>query len=366
MLPCSLSHASCCYIKIRGQIMKKIILLFIFIFFAGNAGAASIGPQNPTAASTDSGLEGQVDWRDPTNVFSITDSGASAEAVYSDAGLCPPTLLTYYLKATDYDFSSLPSSATINGIQVDIYKKRGGATGAPVYDNEVYLIDGSGTFKGDNYAATGIAWETSITQATYGGPTDLWNTTWTPSDIKDADFGVAILAVFSDIWSFSADTMISTNNGKKRIDEIKAGDMVLSFNETTQTKEMDSVVDVSRHTIDEMLEISFGKDKIKVSASHKLYTKKGWIEAGDVKVGDKLLKEDLTDVIVTKIRKKKERLEVWDLTTAQNHNFFASGVLVHNVGCEIIASVDGIQVTVYYTPGASTIKNAVIRNAVIR
>ncbi|MBU2060456.1 MAG: hypothetical protein KKH44_01230, partial [Bacteroidetes bacterium] len=56
-----------------------------------------------------------------------------------------------------------------------------------VYDSEVTLLkNGHST---PNNAVRPNAWPVTNIVQTYGGPTDLWGTTWTPADINDKDFG---------------------------------------------------------------------------------------------------------------------------------------------------------------------------------
>jgi hypothetical protein len=47
-----------------------------------------------------------------------------------------------------------------------------------------------------------VAWPATDAVVTYGGPTDLWGTTWIPADINSSRFGVSIAAqTFSDFNS---------------------------------------------------------------------------------------------------------------------------------------------------------------------
>lgn len=45
--------------------------------------------------------------------------------------------------------------------------------------------------------ATATLWPASDTYVSYGGPADLWGRTWTPEEINDSNFGVAISAQFA-------------------------------------------------------------------------------------------------------------------------------------------------------------------------
>ncbi len=65
---------------------------------------------------------------------------------------------------------------------------------ATALDNSVRLIKG-GVIVGSNYAKTNVAWPTADAYETYGGPTDLWGTTWTPAEINANNFGVVLSGI---------------------------------------------------------------------------------------------------------------------------------------------------------------------------
>lgn len=65
---------------------------------------------------------------------------------------------------------------------------------AAVQDNSVRLRKATG-YVGTNKAFTVVDWSnTDETYTTYGGPGDLWGTTWTAAEVNDALFGVGIAA----------------------------------------------------------------------------------------------------------------------------------------------------------------------------
>ena len=57
----------------------------------------------------------------------------------------------------------------------------------------VSLLKTSGLV-GSNKAAASTEWPLANTVATYGANNDLWGTTWTPAEINDSSFGVALSA----------------------------------------------------------------------------------------------------------------------------------------------------------------------------
>lgn len=112
--------------------------------------------------------------------------------------------ISKYMTQTNYGFS-IPSTATITGIQADITKRRGSGGSSPLIDARVRLIR-AGTVQTTD-RASGAAWPPVDTDTPYGGSADLWGASWTPSDINNSGFGVAISAENTDSFT-SADADI--------------------------------------------------------------------------------------------------------------------------------------------------------------
>lgn len=146
---------------------------------------ASIGPQNPTAAA-DGGLG--VAWNNPTNVFASDNARATAAIRNVATG-------TKALVVNGFDFSSIPSGATITGIVVEIERSCSSTSGSP-HDGVVRMTkDGSTLIGTDKASAT--TWPTTDAYGTYGTSSDLWGTTWTDTEIKASTFGISIQATGS-------------------------------------------------------------------------------------------------------------------------------------------------------------------------
>lgn len=105
-----------------------------------------------------------------------------------------------YLLLTGYGFS-IPSTAVIDGITVTFTRNMSGANAAVT--NALQMVK-AGTPVGTLYGAqmsggipTGTVYDnwpasTYNQPITYGSSTNLWGTTWLPSDINNANFGVQI------------------------------------------------------------------------------------------------------------------------------------------------------------------------------
>jgi len=99
-----------------------------------------------------------------------------------------------YMTASNFSMS-IPTSAIISGIQVEIGKAYFGDT--PLVDYSVRLINASGNLVGSYYGNTSDGWNVypSITTEIYGGSSDLWGlASISVSDLMSPNFGVAFAA----------------------------------------------------------------------------------------------------------------------------------------------------------------------------
>lgn len=121
----------------------------------------------------------------PGTYASLVMPGASANVASNFA----------YLYLTNFGFS-IPTNATITGLTVNIRRNVSGSTTGQVRDNTVQIWDGSSLI-GSNLAATGTKWPTTIAAASYGGQTNLWGATLTPTLVNSSGFGLAVRIVGS-------------------------------------------------------------------------------------------------------------------------------------------------------------------------
>ncbi len=171
--------------------MKKYFSIgFVFVLFLlgllimSKAMADVNGPRD-AGIGTDTSNTGTVPWLNPGNITTSTGNTFATVAIASPN-------ISHYIKGEGYGFS-IPTNATINGIQVTIGRKS--STSSSIKDNIVSLIK-RGTVIGDNKAIAG-SWSSSMTNVNYGGLSDLWGSTWTPDDINNSNFGV-VLSVASN------------------------------------------------------------------------------------------------------------------------------------------------------------------------
>ncbi|MDQ6527943.1 gliding motility-associated C-terminal domain-containing protein [Flavobacterium sp. LHD-85] len=152
------------------------------------ATSSSVGPLFGTVSNVSGTGSGSLDWSNPTGANSIGSGIASASSSSNTT--------TKYLMATDFKFS-IPANAKIKGIEVVIgrYANRN-SNNNNVLDNVVRLIKAN-SIVGENKKSAEV-WSTSSTAIfNYGGGTDLWTTAWTPEDINNLGFGIALSANIS-------------------------------------------------------------------------------------------------------------------------------------------------------------------------
>jgi|WetSurSiteA1Bulk_404760.scaffolds.fasta_scaffold00047_39 hypothetical protein len=143
---------------------------------------STTGAKAPTAAQSISESPWSDDaWVNAANIYGAGE--ASVTATSFDAGD-----QTYVLKAYNFDFSSIPAGAVIEGV-ICIINARYANAAASI--DLVQLLDVSRAKGGTNKAGP-TALTTSAANYTFGSSSDKWGLSLTRAWAQDADFGVAI------------------------------------------------------------------------------------------------------------------------------------------------------------------------------
>jgi len=141
----------------------------------GQVAAVTVqGPNNPTlAVNAGSG----IDWVNPTNAFSSNNVYATADLTVTGS--------TKYLRLTGFGFT-VPDTAQILGITVQV-------------EGQIACPSGCSTLSRAHIVKNGIEsvskpWWPFVLEntTTIGSSTDLWSNTWTPAEIRAANFGVSL------------------------------------------------------------------------------------------------------------------------------------------------------------------------------
>ncbi|MBF4467206.1 hypothetical protein IRZ99_18270, partial [Flavobacterium sp. LC2016-12] len=148
----------------------------------------STGAKIAVAGTSATAGTNTLSWVNPEKITS-NDSSNATVAVSSGG-----SFITHYLQGTNFGFT-IPTNATIKGIQVSISRFSSvDSNNNNVKDNVVSLIK-AGSIMGANRKVTNSNWSTSSTTVIdYGGTSDLWNGSWSPSDINSPDFGIVLSA----------------------------------------------------------------------------------------------------------------------------------------------------------------------------
>jgi hypothetical protein len=161
--------------------LSYILLLYFFsISNLSKAQCVSVAADGNSFSSV--ALTGLIPWTNPTNA-QLSDNKRAISAITL---LVASSVNTDYLKAENFGFS-VPTGTTICGIQVSVERRGSGINLGSITDNVVRLEKG-GSQTGSNYAAV-TNWTSNDLKVSYGGPTDLWGTTWTPAEINATNFG---------------------------------------------------------------------------------------------------------------------------------------------------------------------------------
>ena len=121
---------------------------------------------------------------------------------------------------------------------------------------------------------------------------------------------------------FVAGTMILTVTGLVAIENIKAGDFVVSTNPDTMETAEKRVVETYIREDSKLIHIAVNGEEIITTETHPFYVnKRGFVEAGNLKIGDTLYYGSMSDPYVVRIKvktkKKVDDLEIADKVSIQ-------------------------------------------------
>ena len=141
----------------------------------------------------------------------------------------------------------------------------------------------------------------------------------------------------TNLCCLAGDSMIETDRGLMPIKDVKKGDMVLSYNEETKQTEFKKCLNsIMTSPEREVLEIEYNGKKLVCTPDHRILTKRGYVEAQDLKENDELICKGTFYTKQEKLVlcKNPVKIPVYDIEVEDNHNFFANDICVHN--CEIL------------------------------
>jgi len=138
---------------------------------------------------------------------------------------------------------------------------------------------------------------------------------------------------------FIAGTLVSTIDNFKNIEDIKVGDIVLSYNEQTQQNEYSQVLQTMIHvTIEPIYTLYIRNEQLRVTGIHRFLIKRNnvidWIKAEDLRLGDWVLFANGTWHLILDIDVNIEAQVVYNFEVSHNHNYYVGKhqILAHNKG----------------------------------
>jgi RHS repeat-associated protein len=167
---------------------------------------------------------------------------------------------------------------------------------------------------------------------------DPWDTGLAEAAIAGALMGGVGSSATAQRLCFAAGTLVVTENGTKRIEEMQIGDKVWSYNEKTGKSEINTALDafLSGYT-DKIVEIKAGGELIEATEDHPFYIDNSWVKAKDLKEGTILTTKDGMKIKIdsVKVVKKGEKIPVYNITVDIAHTYYVtnSKILVHNLKC---------------------------------
>ena len=161
---------------------------------------------------------------------------------------------------------------------------------------------------------------------------------------------------------FTGETLVSTEKGETRIDEIKPGDMVWSYDTEKGERVLKKVTKVKESETDVIVHVktSDGKD-INTTMFHPFMTgkegRREWKAASNLQKGDNLITENGESVYVEEVRVEKlaESVKVYNLEVEDLHVYYVAGVLVHNK-CGGTIEDESTEIVSYYPENNGAIR----------
>jgi|GEM_PF-743900 len=144
---------------------------------------------------------------------------------------------------------------------------------------------------------------------------------------------------------FTGDTLVTTKDGLKRIDEITEGEYVLSKDVKTGEIAYKKVDYVYIKNTKNLVQLVVSGEEIKTTSSHLFFTASGWWKtAKNIKVGDKVLtaEGEFKEVTATKVVELEEGVRIYNLNVDEFHTYFVGtqGLLVHNNCIDVVNDID--------------------------
>jgi hypothetical protein len=117
------------------------------------------------------------------------------------------------------------------------------------------------------------------------------------------------------------------DGSSKPVEELGVGDRVLSYS-STKGMVAGTVVHVESRT--EAAPLIRVNGSIPITKSQRVYVGGTWARAADLSRGSRLTSADRSSSVVSHVERVPFTMTTYEVRVAQEHDFFADGVLVHD------------------------------------
>lgn len=155
---------------------------------------------------------------------------------------------------------------------------------------------------------------------------------------------------------FTGDTpILMKGSGYKQIKEVKVGDIILTKENETSSKLVETTVTKTyKHNVDQYLILN---GQLRVTPVHRMYINGQWIIAGEIQIGDYMLDKNNYPIRVFSIEQVTGKFDVYNLETEKYHTYFAGDIYVHNQKGGNDTSRTNFPETAYWNPTLKTDKD---------
>jgi hypothetical protein len=126
---------------------------------------------------------------------------------------------------------------------------------------------------------------------------------------------------------FAAGTLVETEFGPYPIELLEVGDRVLSLDEATGSLTQATITRTYKSVRYEYYVIN---GTLEVTSEHPFWMNGSWVNAEDIKVGDRILDWNNEKIPVESIERTVRGVRVYNIEVDGTHTFYVEGVLVHN------------------------------------
>jgi hypothetical protein len=199
---------------------------------------------------------------------------------------------------------------------------------------------------------------------------ELWEWGWS---IKPGEYHrpAVIVAPRGGGKCVSKNTLIHMADGsKKTIEQVSIGDSVTCYDEEQDSYTSSTITNKWGPQIERCIRVKTKRHSIKLSMDHKVYTRKGWVSAGELRIGDEVAtpisreSESFFSAIVS-IKDVGDKI-TYDIEVSPHHNMISNGIITHNSSsCEQLLCALGARGTrkyVLYVRATQLQANASVSN----